>query len=243
MQNTAKIKAVFFDLDGTLLPMDQEVFTKAYFKNLAKKLAPYGYDPEKLISAIWTGTGAMIKNDGSATNETAFWKTFSAIFPEKGRTDEPVFEDFYKNEFDGAKAACGFTENAKKVVDLIKEKGLTLILASNPIFPMIAQKKRMAWAGVNAEDFSYITSYENSSFCKPNPAYYEEILKNTGLNPDECLMIGNDAIEDTAAEKAGIQVFLLTDCLLNKDGRDISVYRHGDYPSLINCLEGTDLLH
>ena len=86
-----KIKNVFFDLDGTLLPMDQEAFTKLYFKNLAKRLAPHGYDPEKLISAIWAGTASMIKNDGSQTNEDAFWKTFSAIFPEKRKTDEPVF--------------------------------------------------------------------------------------------------------------------------------------------------------
>lgn len=232
-----KIKHVFFDLDGTLLPMDQEIFTKTYFKKLAAKLAPLGYEAEKLISAIWAGTASMVKNDGTQTNEDAFWKTFTALFPEKGRTDEPIFEDFYKNEFLNAKAACGFTENAAKVVSFLKEKGANLILASNPIFPMIAQKNRMTWAGMNPDDFSYITSYENSRFCKPNPAYYLEILEKNGLNADECLMIGNDAVEDTAAEKAGIQVFLITDCLLNKDGRDISCYQHGDYNDLIKYLE------
>ncbi len=232
-----KIKNVFFDLDGTLLPMDQEAFTKLYFKNLAKRLAPHGYDPEKLISAIWTGTASMIKNDGSRTNEDAFWKTFSAIFPEKGKTDEPVFEDFYKNEFSNARAACSCTENAEKVISFLKEKGVNLILASNPIFPMIAQKSRMTWAGVNPEDFSYITSYENSHFCKPNPTYYLEILEKNGLKGEECLMIGNDAVEDAAAVKAGMDVFLLTDCLLNKDGRDISIYKNGDYCGLIAYLK------
>ena len=128
-----KIKTVLFDLDGTLLPMDQEAFTKLYFKNLAGRLAPHGYDPEKLISAIWTGTAAMVKNTGDATNEDAFWKTFGTIFPEKGKKDEPVFEDFYKNEFANAKAACGYTQNAQKVVSFLKEKGVNLILASNPI--------------------------------------------------------------------------------------------------------------
>ena len=44
-----KIKAIFFDLDGTLLPMDQDVFIKAYFGALAKKLAPRGYAPDALI--------------------------------------------------------------------------------------------------------------------------------------------------------------------------------------------------
>ncbi len=231
------IKNVLFDLDGTLLPMDQDAFTKLYFKNLAKRLAPHGYDAEKLISAIWAGTASMIKNDGSASNEDAFWKTFVSLFPEKGRSDEPIFEDFYKNEFSNAKAACGYTENAKKVVSFLKEKGVNLILASNPIFPMIAQKNRMTWAGVNPDDFAYITSYENSRFCKPNPAYYKEILEKNGLSADECLMIGNDAIEDTAAEKAGMKVFLLNDCLLNKDGRDISGYTHGSYDDLVAHLK------
>lgn len=35
-----KLTTVLFDLDGTLLPMDNDEFTKGYFKLLAAKLAP-----------------------------------------------------------------------------------------------------------------------------------------------------------------------------------------------------------
>ena len=49
----SKITTVLFDLDGTLLPMDQDTFVKAYFGRLAKKLAPQGYETEHLVSAIW----------------------------------------------------------------------------------------------------------------------------------------------------------------------------------------------
>ena len=63
------IKAVLFDLDGTLLSMDLDVFIKDYFGRLARHLAPHGFDPELLIKTVWEGTGAIIKNDGSATNE------------------------------------------------------------------------------------------------------------------------------------------------------------------------------
>lgn len=55
------ITTILFDLDGTLLPMDQEAFTTGYFKFLAKKLAPYGYEPKSLVDAIWAGTAAMVK--------------------------------------------------------------------------------------------------------------------------------------------------------------------------------------
>ena len=95
------IKAILFDLDGTLLPMDQDAFTKRYFKLLAAKLAPRGYDPKMLIDGIWAGTAAMGKNDGSCTNEQAFWNRFAGIFGERVRKDEPVFEEFYRKEYFG----------------------------------------------------------------------------------------------------------------------------------------------
>lgn len=67
-----KYKAILFDMDGTLLPMDMEAFTKGYFKGLSAKLAKYGIEPEALVQAVWAGTKAMVKNDGTCSNETAF---------------------------------------------------------------------------------------------------------------------------------------------------------------------------
>ena len=57
-----KYEAILFDLDGTLLPMDQDIFVKTYFGLLAKRIAPLGYEPEKLIKAIWAGTAAMVNH-------------------------------------------------------------------------------------------------------------------------------------------------------------------------------------
>ena len=88
-----KITTVLFDLDGTLLPMDQNVFTKSYFGGLARRLAPYGYDPEELIAAIWKGSDAMVRNDGKRNNEEVFWDTMEKILGERVRKDYNVFED------------------------------------------------------------------------------------------------------------------------------------------------------
>ena len=71
------IKAVLFDLDGTLLPMDQEEFVKAYFGLLAKRLAPLGYESGRLYQVLWKGVAAMVQNDGSCVNEEVFWKVFA----------------------------------------------------------------------------------------------------------------------------------------------------------------------
>ena len=231
------IRYILFDLDGTLLPMDQELFVKAYFSRLAAKLAPVGYNPEKLIQAIWTGTGAMVKNDGSKTNEAAFWNHFAGIFGEGARADEPKFAEFYRTDFQQVQAACGFDPRAAQVIAKLKEKGLTLALATNPIFPAIATESRMRWAGLDQNDFVLYTTYENSRFCKPNPEYYRDILNQLGAQPQECLMVGNDVTEDMVAQTLGMQVFLLTDCLINKQGKDISAYPQGSFDQLLAYID------
>ena len=72
-------KAILFDLDGTLLPMDQDVFVKDYLGRMARFLAPHGYDPQLLVKALWAGTGAMVQNDGSTRNEDTFWRVFNGL--------------------------------------------------------------------------------------------------------------------------------------------------------------------
>lgn len=233
-----QIKAVLFDLDGTLLPMDQDAFTRRYFKLLAAKLAPRGYDPEKLIECVWAGTRAMVKNDGSCTNEEAFWNCFAALLGPQVRDDMPVFEEFYHNEFSGAKDACGFNPKAAQAVAQIRAWGLRTALATNPLFPAIATENRIAWAGLKPDDFEFYTTYENSRHCKPNPDYYRDILAWLNLQAQDCLMVGNDVDEDMiAASSIGMKVFLLEDCLLNRSSRDTDIYPRGSFDALLNYIQ------
>lgn len=234
------IKYILFDLDGTLLPMDQDAFLKIYFGNLVARLAPLGYEPQKLIDGIWAGTAAMVKNDGNCSNEEAFWKTFAALFGEHVRQDEPVFADFYRNEFQQARAACGFEPQAGAIIRRLKERGFTAVLATNPIFPAIATQSRIRWAGLEPEDFALYTTYENSCHCKPNPDYYRDVMAALGAEPQECVMVGNDVQEDMVAETLGIKVFLLTDCLIDRAQTDLSRYPHGGFEELSAFLEGIE---
>ena len=231
-----KYQAILFDLDGTLLPMDQDLFIKAYFGLLAKKLAPLGYDPDALVKAIWVGTAAMVKNDGSRSNEAVFWESFTALMGEHTRADEPVFAEYYRNEFQQVQGVCGFAPAAAETVRLCHDLGADTVLATNPIFPSVGTESRIRWAGLRPEDFRYYTVYENSSFCKPNPDYYREILQKLDLRAEDCLMVGNDAVEDGAAAELGIPVFLLTDCLINKNNQDISRWANGSFPELMNFI-------
>lgn len=223
------IKTILFDLDGTLLPMDQDMFVKSYMTKLATKVAPLGYEAKAFMGAMWAGVESMIKNDGSITNETAFWNCFTNIFGKKSLDDIPVFDAFYQNEFQTVAKDCGYTPKAKELVDFLKRKGYRLVLATNPLFPAVATESRIRWAGLSLEDFEYYTTYENSSYCKPNLKYYEEILKHIDCKPEECMMVGNDVGEDMITETLGMKVFLLTDCLINKSNVDINQYPHGSF--------------
>jgi len=235
-----KLQAILFDLDGTLLPMDQETFIKAYFGLLARKMAPLGYEPQKMIQAVYAGTEAMIKNNGAATNETVFWNVFCGVFGEQARKDEPHFEAFYRNEFQQVKDVCGFDGRAAQLIARLKEKGYRLVLATNPLFPPVATQSRIRWAGMNVSDFEWVTTYDNSSFCKPDVKYYEEIIKKLDLDPACCLMVGNDVGEDMIAGRLGMKTFLLTDCLINRVGEDIEKYPRGSFEALERYIESLE---
>lgn len=231
-----KITTVLFDLDGTLLPMDQDVFVKDYFGRIAAKVAPAGYAPKQLIDTIWRGTAAMVSNDGSKTNEEAFWNYAVSVYGDQFLREKYLFDEFYETEFDKIKAVCGYHPAAAEIVHSLKEKGVRVALATNPIFPARATQWRIQWAGLQPEDFELYTAYENSSFCKPNPAYFQDIMARLNVKPEECLMVGNDVGEDMIAQQLGMKVFLLTDCMINKTNADISVYPHGSFDDLKNFL-------
>ena len=231
------IKAVLFDLDGTLLPMDQEMFLKTYLHSLAKRVAPIGFEPKALVNAILVGSDAMVKNDGQNTNENVFWNKFAEIFGADVRRHEPHFDAFYREEFDNVKSVCGYNADSAKVVKKLKKMGLRLALATNPVFPSIATEKRSKWAGIDLSDFELYTTYENSRFCKPSLPYYEEILASMDIKPEEALMVGNDVSDDMVASKIGMKVFLLTDCLINSRGEDVSVYPNGNFDDLMKYIE------
>ena len=78
-------KALLFDLDGTLLPMDMDAFTKAYFHGVTRKFA-HLLPPDKLISDILHGTASMVKScDRNSTNREVFWADFAARVRSPGR--------------------------------------------------------------------------------------------------------------------------------------------------------------
>lgn len=232
-----KTTTVLFDLDGTLLPMEQETFAKAYIGGLAKAAEPYGYEPMTLTSSILAGTAAMVKNDGEKSNEAVFWDALMKTYGEEVRKDIHIFDEFYRTDFQKIKDVCGFAPGAADAVKRIREKGLRVALATNPLFPIVATESRIRWAGLDPKDFDLFTTYETSRYCKPNLDYYRDVLAQLGVTPEECLMVGNDVEEDMIASQLGMNVFLLTDCMINTKNEDISSYPRGGFYELIAYID------
>ena len=231
------MNTVLFDLDGTLLPLEFDTFIKTYFSLLTKNFLHLGQSPEKLIAAVWHGTDAMMKNDGSRFNRDVFWDEFSALIGSDMRRYEPDFDSFYANEFSAVRGVTNPTPAANECVKALKKRGYTLVLATNPIFPAVATEARISWAGLNKEDFEFISTYENSRFCKPNPNYFADILGRIGREPSDCLMVGNDIKEDGAAVKAGIPFYLLDGCIIESDEAPTAEYARGDFAALKGFIE------
>lgn len=212
------IKAIFFDLDGTLLPLHEETFEQIYFSTLCQKMMPYGYEPKQLMKTIFYGMQKMMANDGKKTNEEVFWDTFVSIYGEEKRKDKEVLDSFYTHEFLKTKKACEENPLAREIVRFCHEHFSYVVLATNPIFPRIATEMRMGMISLTKEDFSFVTTYENSNFSKPNPAYFQMLMKKFDLQPDEVLVFGNHEYEDgECAYRAGIKCYLIDRCLIRDE--------------------------
>lgn len=235
-----KYKAILFDMDGTLVPMDTHAFSRGYFKFLYAKLAKYGLDAQSFGKNMWAGVAAMVANDGSVTNEERFWEVFSPLVGVSKETINADCLEFYGNEFQQAKQFTGENPLAAEAVRIAREKAELVILATNPMFPMVGQYTRMGWVGLKPEDFDLITAYEDEHYCKPNPMYFTSICQRMNLRPEECLMIGNDEDEDMyAGTKAGLDCWLVTDCAIPSEAHPWQGLK-GTFAELVEMLKNLD---
>ena len=232
-----KKTTVLFDLDGTLIGMNQDEFIRLYFHAILGKLTELGYDKALMYEALEKAIRATKRNDGLVTNEMRFWQTFDEAAGGASKDLCDALVSFYSNEFIRVlEGSCYPYPRALEIVNTARDKGLSVVLATNPLFPAIATHARIRLGGMSPDDFDYITAYENSSYCKPSHGYFRELLDKLGISPEECVMIGNDTKDDFAAHALDIPVFVLTECLINESGVDLNDYPHGDVDDLIAYL-------
>jgi FMN phosphatase YigB (HAD superfamily) len=192
-------------------------------------------DGELSLKAVLAGTKAMVLNDGNALNKDRFWAEFAKVMNIDGEMLKAVEESsdhFYLNEFNKAKAVMKPSKISKRLVQMMNSKGYNIVLATNPLFPPSGVETRLAWAELSPQDFLLITHYANSTYCKPNLKYYQEILDKIDKKPEQCLMIGNNVHEDMCAGELGIKTYLVTDFMENEHSLEIDSFHRGSLDEL-----------
>lgn len=204
------IQSLLLDLDDTLLGNEVDTFMQGYFgllSNYASKL----FDSSTFMPNLMQATRAMIQDTNPAlTNDQVFWQSFEKLVDGKRDEMEPFFHTFYEEEFGRLRPATQQRPAAAAIVRAAQQQGLSVVIATNPLFPRAAIEQRLEWAGIPIDDhdFALVTSYENMHAAKPQPAYYREILAAVGTNPAHALMVGDDWKNDIIpAAAVGLHTF------------------------------------
>ena len=232
-----RYKAIFFDLDGTLLPMDMDEFLAKYFKLLGEYAVSVGLDARRFNDALTGGVRSMALDTTDRMNDEVFWTTFHELYGEDDPGVDARINEFYGTVF--PHIGDGFDPNpaAARAVATLKRKGYPLFLTTMPMFPRLAVDWRCQWAGVNPEDFERITTYDNSFACKPDLRYYRQNLQIAGCAGNEVLMVGNNTHEDLAAMELGCDAYLVTDWLLDPVHFPIDAVKHGSLADFADWAE------
>ncbi|AOY76041.1 HAD family hydrolase [Clostridium formicaceticum] len=236
------LKTILFDLDGTLLPFKMEDFIKKYFEELGKKFQNY-FTFKELQNLLWESTEYMIRNmEVDKTNADAFFEDFYSKTTHSPDRLMPLFEDFYTNDFPKIKEVTKQSEYIVKAISLLKEKKYELIVATNPLFPKQAILHRIEWAGLNKDDFAFITNFEEMHFCKPHLHFYQELLEKINRQPQECMMVGNDVEEDMIAKKLGCITYLIEDYKIQRSENADTIDYRGKYEDFYEFVKALPLI-
>jgi len=204
------LNAILLDLDNTLVLYDELKYYTAYF-NALHEYFPHDFNREDLQTRVIEGIMALRHNRGGISNRDCFLEVFA-----RGREIEPAalwekFMDFYREAYDAIPVTVTLPDGLQDLLVRLRRTRLKLVIASNPVFPMIAQEKRLRWGNLEPAWFHLFTHMGNMHHVKPAPDYYRQACELIGEKPETCLMVGNDPANDISASRAGLATYLTTD--------------------------------
>lgn len=178
------IKAVLFDLDGTLVNSLEDLADSTNYA-----LAKFGFtthDTEKFKVFVGDGIPKLIER----------------VLPEDKRDTEThkevleVFMNRYRSHFaDKTVAYNGITE----LIDGIKSMNLKIAVISNKAQEMAAEVVNKIFGDV----FDIVCGKQEGYPPKPDPALTLKIISDLGVTPEECVLIGDSGMDCATAVNAG----------------------------------------
>jgi HAD superfamily hydrolase (TIGR01549 family) len=204
------LKAILFDLDNTLILFDETRFFKLYLIKISHAFSDI-MPLELFQKRPQAASKALMIKDGTRSNVDYFMDIFSGDLKDRCGELWDRFVRFYQTEFEQFRPLVTSVPDIHEVFKQLKGEDLKLVIASNPMWPLDIQKKRLVWAGLEEVSFDFITGIENMAYCKPRVEYYQAICDHIDVDPQHCLMVGNDPVNDMIAAKLNMKTYLTTD--------------------------------
>jgi FMN phosphatase YigB (HAD superfamily) len=201
-------RTLLLDLDDTLLRNPNDTFVPPYLAGMLRSLRQAG-PSDHIQTQLLSATGKMIaNNDPGRTLKQVFLAALAGGLQRPEADVESWIGDFYQDEYPGLEEHVTPMSGAANFISLAKSMGWTLVLATNPLYPLSAIQMRMRWGGLDPDAFKWISHVESSHFAKPNPAYYAELLGILGWPDGPVAMVGNDLAQDIGpAQAMGLHTF------------------------------------
>jgi len=162
--------------------------------------------PWRFRKAFWQAAERM---QSHGTDRTNYEVMIEALERHARRPVKEAARRFIEEDFPTLSDRFGPVPGARETLLLARRLGFRLVLATNPVWPLSAVRRRLEWGGVRDIPFDFIANSEVMTRSKPDPAYYFELLGRIGAKASECLMIGNDPRKDLPARELGIRTFLI----------------------------------
>lgn len=233
----AHIRAVLFDLDGTLLQVRMSLFIPRYVAGVAEYFSGHA-EPERFRSVFLEGVRALIAEpEGESTNEMRLLRFLNEQLGIEADFFRAQMEQYRQQRVEDLAEMTAPIPAAAELVDLCRRLGQKIVLATNPVFPLFMVDARRRWSGLEEVCFDHVTSYENSRYCKPSLHYYREVAAAIGIAPEQCLMVGNDSNHDLAAMGAGMTTYLVDTYLVERPGRRWPSDYRGNHLELLSFLQ------
>lgn len=179
------IKAVFFDLDGTLVNSIADLANSTNFA-----LSQFGFevhDTRKYYYFVGDGMRKLIER---ALPESADENCKEIVFT--------TFIEHYRLHFaDKTRPYDGICELLRQ----LKNMGIELVVSTNKMQEMAEMVIKKNFENI----FSYVCGNVKEFPVKPNPEYTLHIMKKMGYEPSQCIFVGDSGIDMKTAKNAGMK--------------------------------------
>lgn len=230
------LRALFFDLDGTLLKVDMQRFIPAYLDGLAACLGET-LSPAEFRAVARGGIHQLLANRRAlGCNRDQFLRTLQQQLDISPGRFSRALADFCANGLQRLQPMVESLPIVRELLDHAFASGCKVVIATNPVFPLEIVRARLEWGGLADYPFDLITDWNNCSYCKPAPGYFQDLLKKLALKPEQVLMVGNDTGHDLAAGRVGIPTYLVDTWIIERDDESPPATLRGNHQNLVELL-------